>query len=147
MDPASALLSLCLTLQPGALAEHAEVPAKVEQTQSTPSSACKQIAVRTSDGVKRVSFGVQDANLRELLLCLAKVGGVSIIMDPEVEGKVTAELFDVPWDQALRTILRTHGLAGEIDGQLWTPTSRPPADDPRGEHPGGKSPPAEDGER
>ncbi len=29
------------------------------------------------------------------------------------------ELKNVPWDQALHVILKTHGLAAEVDGRLW----------------------------
>jgi type IV pilus assembly protein PilQ len=35
-----------------------------------------------------------------------------------VKGRVTVELRDVPWDAALAVILRTHGLAAEVDGRI-----------------------------
>jgi hypothetical protein len=35
-----------------------------------------------------------------------------------VKGTVTVELRDVRWENALAVILRTHGLAAEIDGEL-----------------------------
>jgi type II secretory pathway component HofQ len=44
-----------------------------------------------------------------------------------VKGKVTVELRDVPWDAALVTILRTHGLAAEVDGRIVSVAPQPPA--------------------
>jgi type II secretory pathway component HofQ len=36
-----------------------------------------------------------------------------------VQGSVTVELKDVPWDLALHLILKIHGMGAEIDGRLW----------------------------
>jgi hypothetical protein len=37
---------------------------------------------------------------------------------------VTVELDGVPWDQALHFILKTHGMAAEIDGRIWAVAPR-----------------------
>jgi type II secretory pathway component HofQ len=103
-------------LQAGAGAEPSIAAVTSGQQQPVPGAVCKQVAVRIIDGVKRVSISVQDADLRELLQCLAKIGKVSIVLDQNVSGKVSAEISDVTWHQALCAILRSHGLAVEIDG-------------------------------
>lgn len=41
------------------------------------------------------------------------------MLDPRVQGEVTLEFEDVPWDQALYVILKVHGMAAEIDGRIW----------------------------
>jgi hypothetical protein len=66
-----------------------------------------------------ISLSLRDAPLPEVLRTFAKIAGVNLILDPEVQGLVTVELKDVPWDQALYVILKTHGMAAEIDGRVW----------------------------
>lgn len=91
MDVVSSILLVCATLQPAA---GPDLPAPVAT----------------------VDLSVQDAPLREVLQSLAKTGGVTLVIDPEVEGTVTAELSDVPWPDALRAILKANGLAAETVG-------------------------------
>ncbi|GIX46689.1 MAG: hypothetical protein KatS3mg131_0900 [Candidatus Tectimicrobiota bacterium] len=65
-----------------------------------------------------VSLDVQDADLRDVLRLLATVGGVSLVLGPEVKGKVTTRLVDVSWQQAFDALLRVHGLAWERQGDV-----------------------------
>jgi type II secretory pathway component HofQ len=67
-----------------------------------------------------ISLSVKDADLVEVIRSLARIAGVNLIIDPGVEGKVTAELIDVRWDHALAVILKTQGLAMELDGRILT---------------------------
>ena len=66
-----------------------------------------------------ISLSLRDAPLPEVLRTFAKVAGVNLVLDPKVQGLVTVELENVPWDQALYVILKTHGMAAEIDGRVW----------------------------
>lgn len=66
-----------------------------------------------------ISLSLRDAPLPEVLRSFARLAGMNLVLDPKVQGTVTVELHDVPWDQALYVILKTHGLAAEIDGQVW----------------------------
>jgi type IV pilus assembly protein PilQ len=72
----------------------------------------------------RISLSVRDAPLPEVLRSFARIAGVNLVLDPRVQGEVTVELKDVPWDQALYVILKTHGMAAEIDGNVWLITPR-----------------------
>ena len=67
-----------------------------------------------------ISLSLRDAPLPEVLRSFAKIAGVNLVLAPGITGNVTVELQDVPWDQALWVILKTHGLAAEIDGRIWT---------------------------
>ena len=67
-----------------------------------------------------ISLSLKDADLVEVLRSFAKLAGTNIIIDPRVNGRVTLELKDVPWDQALFVILKTHGLGVDTGGRdLW----------------------------
>jgi type IV pilus assembly protein PilQ len=66
-----------------------------------------------------ISLSLRDAPLPDVLRTFARLAGFNLILDARVQGSVTAELRDVPWDQALDVILKTNGLAAEVDGRLW----------------------------
>lgn len=72
----------------------------------------------------RISLSLKDADLAEVLRSFARLAHVNLVLDPGVEGTVSVELHDAPWDQALWTILKTHRLAAELDGQLWAVSSQ-----------------------
>ncbi len=65
-----------------------------------------------------ISLSLKDADLPEVLRSFAKLTRMNLVLDPRVEGKVTVELHDVPWDQALSVILKAHGLGIEVDGRV-----------------------------
>jgi type II secretory pathway component HofQ len=67
-----------------------------------------------------ISLSVKDADLVEVVRSFARIAGVNLVIDPGVQGKVTAELVDVRWDRALAVILKTQGLAMELDGRILT---------------------------
>jgi type IV pilus assembly protein PilQ len=64
------------------------------------------------------------ADIHDVCRMLAEVGGVNIVAADEVRGAVTVKLKDVPWDQALDTILRTKGFRAEREGSIVTVTAR-----------------------
>ena len=66
-----------------------------------------------------ISVSLQRAPLQDVVRTFAKLAGFNLVLDPKVQGSVTVELKDVPWDQALYLILKTHGMGAEIDGRLW----------------------------
>ena len=66
-----------------------------------------------------VSLSLRDAPLPEVLRSFARLAGFNLVLDPRVQGEVTVELKDVPWDQALHVILKTHGMGAEVDGRVW----------------------------
>ena len=67
-----------------------------------------------------ISLSLRDAPLQEVLRSFARIAGVNLVLAPGVTGSVTVELKDVPWDQALWVILKTHDLGAEIDGRVWS---------------------------
>ena len=66
-----------------------------------------------------ISLSLRKAPLPEVLRSFARLGGFNLVLDPRVQGEVTVELKDVPWDQALHVILKAHGMGAEVDGRVW----------------------------
>jgi type II secretory pathway component GspD/PulD (secretin) len=59
---------------------------------------------------KNITIDVQNADVKTVLRSMSEFSGTNIISGPEVEGKVTAHLKNVPWRQALDIILKAHGF-------------------------------------
>ena len=71
-----------------------------------------------------ISVSLDKAPLQDVVRTFAKLAGFNLVLDPRVKGSVTVELKDVPWDQALYLILKTHGMGAEIDGRVWVVSPR-----------------------
>jgi len=67
---------------------------------------------------KRISLDFQNADIVPIFRLLADVSGYNIVVDPQVKGKITMKLINVPWDQALDIILKTHNLDKVIEGNI-----------------------------
>ncbi|MGB1779612.1 MAG: secretin N-terminal domain-containing protein, partial [Longimicrobiales bacterium] len=62
-----------------------------------------------------ISVTWTEAPINDVLLAFAAFSGKSIVPGANVEGFVTADINDQPWDVALSTILAGQGLVGEED--------------------------------
>jgi hypothetical protein len=63
-----------------------------------------------------ITLRLQEANLEDVIDTFGMVTQKEIMLDGEVDGKVTVDLRKVPWDQAFDVILRTNNLGWEDDG-------------------------------
>ncbi|MBL7049006.1 MAG: type IV pilus secretin PilQ [Nitrospira sp.] len=72
-----------------------------------------------------ISIDFQDAELIHVFRLISDISGYNIIVSPDVKGKFSMKLIDVPWDQALDVILRNYGLSKSLEGNILriAPTS------------------------
>jgi type II secretory pathway component HofQ len=73
----------------------------------------------------RVTLDVTDESVREVLRSIAAEAGVNIVLDPEVDARITLRLMDVGWRDALDVIARDARLRVVEEGDLVR-LSRPP---------------------
>ena len=59
-----------------------------------------------------------DVDVRDVVRFFGQLTGINMVLDPEVSGPVTMQLFDVPWDSALLTVLETHDLDYSVDRNI-----------------------------
>lgn len=59
---------------------------------------------------KTVSLMVDDVPVTQVIQTLATLGERNIVIAPEVGGQISLQLNDVPWQQALRTVMSSAGL-------------------------------------
>lgn len=67
---------------------------------------------------RRIDLDLKDADVHDVLRLLADVGRVNIITADNVSGSVTIRMRNVPWDQALETVLQAKGLGMVRRGNL-----------------------------
>ncbi len=67
---------------------------------------------------KKISLDFQDADVVPIFRLLTDVSGYNFVVDPKVKGKITMKLVNVPWDQALDLILKTHKLDKVVEGNI-----------------------------
>ena len=74
---------------------------------------------------KKVSFDVRDIKVEDLLKMIADASGFNIIIRDEVKSlpPLTLSLVNIPWDQALDTILGLNKLVAEKNGAILMVTS------------------------
>ncbi len=73
---------------------------------------------------ERLSINFQKIDVRSALAIIADFTGINFVTSDSVQGEITINLKDVPWDQALDVILRTKGLAKRQTGNvIWVAPS------------------------
>ncbi len=67
---------------------------------------------------KRLSLNFQDIKVRTVLQLLADFTDINLVTSGTVRGRITLRLRNVPWDQVLDIILKTHGLSKRVKGSV-----------------------------
>lgn len=60
-----------------------------------------------------ISLNLKDADVLDVFRLIGETSGFNVVVHPNVTGKITVALDDVPWDQALEVILSTLRLGAE----------------------------------
>jgi type IV pilus assembly protein PilQ len=63
-------------------------------------------------------FVFKNADLVNVLKMIAKIAELNLVVNPGVSGRVTSELVQVPWDQALDIFLKINGLDKVVEGNI-----------------------------
>jgi len=67
---------------------------------------------------RRISLDLQDADLVNVLRLFGELANLNIILSPDVKGKVTVRLVNIPWDQAMEIVLRMNGLGYAVEDNI-----------------------------
>lgn len=70
------------------------------------------------DGKENVNFDFQDQDIVPIFRLFADISGCNLFVHPDVRGKATMKFRDVPWNQALDTILKTFSLDKSVEGTI-----------------------------
>ena len=121
------LILLCgLGCATAPIKERAKLPSqKVEaiKPQPPPEEKLKEIVIPQMEEAKKVpdrlfSIYARDSNIQDVLLAFSKESELNIVIDPELNGKVTIDLKRVTLKEALDAILSPLGWTYHIDGKF-----------------------------
>jgi type IV pilus assembly protein PilQ len=84
-------------------------------TPRTPASAASISAARRQQQKPRITVSYDGTNIRDVIAAFATFSGRTIVVGKDVDGTVTADIADKPWDVALQAILQSQGLAATED--------------------------------
>ena len=77
-----------------------------------------QVEERHRGTARRVDLDLKEADVHNVFRILADVGNVNIVAADNVTGNVTVRMKNVPWDEALETILRAKKFGMERRGNI-----------------------------
>ena len=100
---------------PGAVPSPAAPPAAAAPPQQPIQSTGRAPRFRGAP----IDIDVVDADLHNVFRLIAEAGRVSIAVADDVKGTITLRLRQVPWDQALDTVVRLEKLQLERQGDLY----------------------------
>ena len=65
-----------------------------------------------------VTLNLTEVDIHDFLRMAHDTSGMNIVVAPDVRGRVTAFLHDVPWEQAFDAVLKANGLIGLREGNV-----------------------------
>lgn len=69
---------------------------------------------------RKITLDIHDADINDLFRLLSDEVNTSIVVSPEVKGKITVSLKSVPLDQAFEIVMRMHDLGMRYEGNvIW----------------------------
>jgi type II secretory pathway component GspD/PulD (secretin) len=93
---------------------------RVTAVPSAGSSAPVKVA---TDGAP-IDLRVTDADAREVLKTFGEIVGAKPVIDPAIQGKVSFNLENTPWNKALDTVCQAAGCEWSLDGGVLRVTPR-----------------------
>ncbi|AQU83400.1 MULTISPECIES: type IV pilus secretin family protein [unclassified Halomonas] len=80
----------------------------------------QQVGEQQSDSYtgKRLNLNFHDVEVRAVLVTLAEFMGLNLVASDSITGRITLNLNEVPWDQALALILQSQGLSSREQGNV-----------------------------
>lgn len=67
---------------------------------------------------KPISIEVRDTPVRDVINLIAEQSGANIVLGGEVDGKISLKLRQIPWDQALLTVMKARNLGYVRQGSI-----------------------------
>src|SRR5207249_5648838 len=65
-----------------------------------------------------VTLDARDMDLGDFFRFMASAANLNVVLHPAVQGKVNLVVKEARWEQVLDMVLRTHGLAKEVEGNI-----------------------------
>ncbi|HEV2297619.1 MAG TPA: type IV pilus secretin PilQ [Candidatus Acidoferrales bacterium] len=101
----------------------APAPASVSAPSSVmPTAVITQQSVSGTPATKYTgaptSLNFKDLDVLDFFRLIHELSGLNVVVDPDVKGRLTIVLDNVPWDQALDIVLKNFDLDKQVDGNV-----------------------------
>lgn len=67
---------------------------------------------------KRISLDLREVDIQDFFRLIHRISGLNLVVDPDVQGKITMVMNDVPWDEALELVLKNNGLGETLEDNV-----------------------------
>jgi type IV pilus assembly protein PilQ len=94
--------------------EKTEAAIEVKEPRTLAKDKCKAYL----EGKENINFDFQDQDIVPMFRLFADISGCNLFLHPDIKGRCTMKFIDVPWNQALDTILKTFSLSKAIEGNI-----------------------------
>ena len=65
-----------------------------------------------------VKLNLRKADVKSVLLSLARAADLNMLVTADIEGEVSVDFNNIPWDKAFNSIIRSQGLTYEWEGEV-----------------------------
>jgi type IV pilus assembly protein PilQ len=87
-----------------------------------PTAVITQQAVQSTGAMKYTgaptSLNFKDLDVLDFFRLIHELSGLNVVVDPNVKGRLTIVLDNVPWDQALDIVLKNFDLDKQVEGNV-----------------------------
>jgi type IV pilus assembly protein PilQ len=90
----------------------------IDAVQSNDKLATNYLSGNSKFYGRPISLEVKDADIRDVLRLISEESGVNLLIQDDVQGKVSIKLKHVPWDQALLVVLKSKQLGYIKEGNI-----------------------------
>lgn len=116
-DPASAPASAATAPTVTPVPDSTTAPSPI-----VPTAFITQQSVAGTSGTKYTgaptSLNFKDLDVLDFFRLIHELSGLNVVVDPDVKGRLTIVLDNVPWDQALDIVLKNFDLDKQVDGNV-----------------------------
>lgn len=113
------------SIVPASTVAPADAPASVSvssPSSNVPTAIITQQSTAVTAGTKYTgaptSLNFKDLDVLDFFRLIHELSGLNVVVDPDVKGRLTIVLDNVPWDQALDIVLRNFDLDKQVDGNV-----------------------------
>jgi hypothetical protein len=65
-----------------------------------------------------ITLDLKNVDLKDFFKFISDLSGKNFVLDPGVNGTLTLQMRDVPWDQVLDIVMGNHNLAATLEGNV-----------------------------
>jgi type IV pilus assembly protein PilQ len=105
-------------IEPRQLASPAPTPLVAALTASSPAPFRAMQSGSSRFSGQPLTLDLIDIPLVDFFRLMSEEGGINIVMDPEVKGRVSIKVVKVPWDQIFEAVLMNNGLDKQVEGTV-----------------------------